>query len=148
MKSNGSFNKDNLWKFADKLGIAGNQIVLMKQVHGNKVTLIQNADCEVIHNVDGILTKKRGIMLGVVTADCLPVTFYEAKKQIVGVLHAGYKGMLKGIFLKTVLAIERFGGARNNVFAKIGPSIGECCYDVPRERVDKFEQKFGVHEKI
>lgn len=142
IKINGKFNKENLLRFKSKLSVEDVPLVLMKQVHGKDIALVTDSRQEVIENVDGVVTNKKGIMFGVVTADCLPIAFYDPKKQIIGVVHAGYKGILKGILEEVVSSIEQLGGLTSNILVSIGPSIGICCYDVDKERVRSFSKAF------
>lgn len=124
-------------------------LVLAEQIHKDKIYQVKNKDRnKIIKGVDGLLTKKKGINLGIHTADCLPILFYEPKAKIVAAVHAGWKGTLLVISSKMVKKIESLGGKAKNIIAVTGPHIRMCCYDVPKERACLFEEKFGKDPRI
>ncbi len=90
---------------------------------------------------DALVTNKPNLVLGVQTADCAPVLFYEKKARIVGVAHAGWKGALKGILQNTAHAIESLGGVKEQIVAVIGPCIDQKSYEMGAEVFDAFIQK-------
>jgi YfiH family protein len=98
--------------------------------------------------VDGLITKKRGLFLGVRTADCLPILFFEPNVGIIGAVHAGWRGTLKNIAGRTVEAISREGGDIDYLLVYIGPHIKVCCYDPPLGRLQLFQKKFGEKRPI
>jgi len=110
----------------------------------NKSGLGMTEGAKLVHipKADGLITSRKNVFLGVVTADCLPVIFYDKKSEIVGIVHAGYKGILKGILKNMVLSFKKLGSDTKNILVAIGPSIGVCCYDVSIERVEMFVNAF------
>lgn len=124
-------------------------LVLAEQVHGDKISQVKELSGDkIIMGVDGLLTSRRGISLGIHTADCLPILFWEPAVKIIGAIHAGWKGTLLGISQKMIKEIENIGGKVENTVAAIGPHIGMCCYDVDEERALLFEKKFGKDQQI
>lgn len=120
------------------------KLMLPKQVHGDKITVVAKKSKEkVIRGVDGLITEEKGIVLGITTADCLPILFYEPRQKIVGVVHAGWKGSLKRITQKTIKKINQLGGKLGRLLVVIGPHIKVCCYEIDRKRASKFENAFG-----
>lgn len=137
-------SNENLDKFLSILGIEKNKLVMMEQVHGNKIELIGSNDKgKVIRGVDGLIADQKGIFLGVNTADCLPLFFYDSKKKIVGIAHAGWKGVLSRIAQKIVQAMVKMGSHPDEIIVGIGPHIGGCCYTVNQERAERFLEEFG-----
>lgn len=109
------------------------------QVHGNHCAIIdENSDLNVRIEGDAMATSTQGIMLGILTADCVPVLFYDAQNQVIGAAHAGWKGALAGITDNTIAAMESLGASRDHIAAAIGPSIGRASYEVD----DGFVQRF------
>ena len=100
------------------------------------------AKLKYILKADGLITNKKNVFLGIVTADCLPVIFYDKKMGIVGIAHAGYKGLLRGIIQEMIKGMKKIGSDLKNMKIAIGPAIGLCCYDVPIERAEVFENAF------
>jgi len=92
-----------------------------------------------ILNADGLITNKKNVFLCIVTADCLPVIFYDEKMGIVGIAHVGYKGILKGILKNMVLGFKKMRSDTKDILVGIGPAIGVCCYDVSYERIKMFD---------
>jgi YfiH family protein len=80
---------------------------------------------------DAVITRKRGILIGVQVADCVPVLLFDSKKSVAGAVHAGWRGTAKGITRKTIALMgERFGSLAGDIRIAIGPSIRGECYDV------------------
>jgi polyphenol oxidase len=97
--------------------------------------------------VDGLVTRSRGIAIGVLTADCGPVLFADDEAQVVGCCHAGWKGALTGVTDSTVGAMERLGAKRENIVAVIGPTISAAAYEVGPEFPAPFLTQSSAHGK-
>jgi len=150
IKDSTGFYKDNLNKFADALGIESESIIFPYQKHTGNVLVVQPHPSppltpiksglrgEGIDGVDGFITKERGLLLGIVTADCLPILFYDPKKKIVGIVHAGYRGLLNRILENMIIKFANLGSDIKDILVGIGPGIGVCCYSIPPERVARF----------
>lgn len=133
----------NLDKFLPVLGIDKEGLVMMEQVHDSKIKAVGKRDKgKVIKGVDGLITKEKGIFLGVNTADCLPLLFCDPKKKIVGLAHAGWKGILAGVTPKVVEEMKTVGSSPKDTMIGIGPHIRGCCYTIPQARAEKFLQVF------
>ena len=92
---------------------------------------------------DGLITATSGLLLAIQTADCLPVILVDAKRHVVGVFHAGWRGTVQRIVEKGVGEMHRrFGSLPRNMKAAIGPGIQGCCYEVGEEVRTKFESQF------
>jgi YfiH family protein len=97
---------------------------------------------------DGMVTDVPGILLGILTADCLPVIVADSRRRAVGVFHAGWRGTAKRIVEKGVGEMHRwFGSEPRDLKAAIGPGIRGCCYEVGPEVRHAFEAQFayGTH---
>jgi YfiH family protein len=104
------------------------------QVHSAKVLVVETPlDQSNRPEVDGLVTKTKGINLGVLTADCGPVLFADQHAGIVGAAHAGWKGALGGVLQETVRVMETLGARRENIVAAVGPCIGQDSYEVGTE---------------
>lgn len=137
-------NKKNLKRFLENLGVLEKDIFFLNQIHSPRIVMADNPDFKNMSEGDGFITGKKGKLLAIVTADCLPIIFYEKKKKIIGVAHAGYKGIYKGIVKEMMNKFRGMEGNTKNIQIAVGPSIGVCCYDVFIERKKIFEDKFGV----
>ena len=142
---------ENRKRLAQSLGFNAKKIVEAEQIHGTKIALVGKNDWgRQIKGVDGLLTGEEEVFLLIKTADCVPVLFFDSCQKVVGIAHAGWKGILGGIILETIKLMQtQFGSKAKNILVGLGPAIGVCCYDVPKERALKF-QRFGkeiVREK-
>lgn len=139
----------HLEKFTHAFGITPQQLVRMDQVHGNTVFTATEGDRgKTISKTDGLLTQDKNVFLGVVTADCLPLLFYDPKTTIVGAVHAGWRGLFAEIIKVAVSEMVTKGSKPEDIRVGIGPSIRVCCYEVSEEFVENFREKFGDVEKF
>jgi len=115
-------------------------MVLMHQTHSNKVIEISKKNYQKKINSDAIITSVKGLTLGVVTADCVPILLYDCENSVVGCIHAGWKGALSGIIKKTILKIK-IKNSNCKIYASIGPCIGKKNYEVDLDFFQKFKQK-------
>ena len=98
---------------------------------------------------DGMITATPGMLLGIQTADCLPVILVDTKRRVVGVFHAGWRGTVQRIVEKGVGEMQRcFGSRARDLKAAIGPGIQGCCYEVGEDVRTKFESQFGYGAKL
>jgi hypothetical protein len=116
------------------------EVLLLNQVHGDKVVLID--DIKKIHGTqnlpkaDGIVTNLKNVAIGIVTADCAPIIFYDEEKQVIGACHAGWKGAKLGIIQETVKKMHELGAT--NICAIIGPMIQQYSYQVSIDFYNEF----------
>ena len=110
----------------------------MHQTHSTKVVEINKNNYKKKVIADAMITKMKGLALGVVTADCVPVILYDAKNEIIGCIHAGWKGAFLGVIKNTISKIKKINSS-NNIYACIGPCIGKKSYEV-----DKYFYKLFI----
>lgn len=134
----------NRTDFLALLGLKKENLVLMEQVHKDKILRVRASDKGgILEGVDGTLTTERGIVLGVRVADCLPILLHDPAREIIGVVHAGWKGVLLEIGAKAIEFMRKMGSSPERILVGIGPHISACCYHIPLERRAAFEKKFG-----
>lgn len=92
---------------------------------------------------DAMVTTERGLLLGIVTADCAPVLFADHSAGVVGAAHAGWRGARGGVIENTIAAMERLGAQRGRIEAVIGPAIDEDNYEVDVA----FRENFGPNDE-
>jgi YfiH family protein len=118
-------------------------LVTMRQIHSDLIHCIDRPPQHLLAG-DGLITGTPGLLLAVLTADCLPVIVADRKRRAVGVFHAGWRGTVKRIVEKGVGEMRRhFGSDATNIVAAIGPGIQSCCYQVGEEVRSKFEMQFS-----
>jgi polyphenol oxidase len=124
--------KRNRAVVAEKLGIAADHLVSAHQVHSADVVHVTDPFDE-RPKVDGLVTDRKGLGLGILTADCGPVLFADYTAGVVGACHAGWKGALTGVTEATLAAMEKLGAKRHRVVAVLGPTISKQNYEVGPE---------------
>ncbi len=130
------------------VGVAGWPLITVRQIHSD---LIHRVDQRPDHPLsgDGLITNTPGLLLGVLTADCLPVILVDKKNNAVGVFHAGWRGTVKRIVEKGVGEMRRhFGSDPENLMAAIGPGVQGCCYTVGEEVRQRFHSQFSYAAKL
>jgi len=122
---------ENRGRVADDLGIAREKLLTVHQVHSPSVVEVSNLwEPNAAPHADAMVTKDRGIVLGILTADCTPVLFSDKKAGVIGAAHAGWKGALGGVLEATVQAMTKLGATRENIAACVGPCISQANYEV------------------
>jgi polyphenol oxidase len=123
---------------------------LLSQVHGARVERVVAGGPSCHHRrnhseADGLATTAKGVVLGVLTADCLPVVLAVPGGSGVAVAHAGWRGTLAGVVQKTVRELCAGTGAEpRDLLAALGPSIGICCLQVGGEVHEAFYERWGA----
>jgi YfiH family protein len=99
------------------------RLLLLSQVHGA-----------------GVVAARAGWLLGIKTADCLPVFLVDPGRQLVAAVHAGWRGTAAGVAARAVEALVTRGSRPEDLLAALGPGIGPCCYEVG----DELREAFGT----
>ncbi len=98
---------------------------------------------------DGLMTDQPGLLLGIQTADCIPVLVADRKRRAVAAFHAGWRGTVKRIVETGVGRMRlEFGSRPEDLIAAIGPGIGPCCYAVGEEVLSEFESQFAYAREL
>jgi len=131
----------NFSLISKKIGVSKKNLLLMHQTHSSKVIIINNKNKKNKNfKSDSIITKLYGYALGVVTADCVPIILYDYKNQIIGCIHAGWKGAIFGIVENTIKKFSKLN-KNNKIIACIGPCIGKKSYEVDSNFYKRFKSK-------
>jgi polyphenol oxidase len=136
----------NREKFFSALGAKKIRPILLRQIHSDIVYVVGAADVpqgEHPPQGDALITRERGVLLGVQTADCVPILLADTKRRAVAAIHSGWRGTAQRIAEKTLGRMQmEFGTRPQDVIAAIGPGIGQCCYEVGHEVIKEFGAKF------
>ncbi len=133
----------------------GNQYpIFINQIHGTEGLIIkslkqaQNYE-QFSFNGDFILTNVTGVMLGVLTADCLPVTVYDSKNNVIGIAHAGWRGSVAGIIDQMIVGLEKeYNSLITDLSFTFGPCAKVCCYEVDQLFVDNIILNYGGEASV
>ena len=134
-------NINNIRKNIDRvckiIGCNKNNLILMSQIHSNivhKVTKIPNKKLK----GDSLVTNRKGIALGILTADCAPILIYDPVNNLIGAVHAGWRGAYKKIVSNTLKKFKFKGSNFKDLIVVIGPCISKKNYEVKRGFFNKF----------
>ena len=134
---------ENRRRFQSALGANDFQLISLKQIHSDVIHLFDAAPHEPCKG-DASITNRPGLLLGVQTADCVPILLVDPKKRAVAAIHAGWRGTLARIAVKAIGQMQmHFDTKPADLLAAIGPSIGGCCYEVGTEVATQFLSQFA-----
>lgn len=130
--------KESRKKISEKLSISEEKLIFLNQSHSSSISIITDIyDLDI--DADAAVTNIPGVALGVLTSDCLPIFFYESHSKIVGVIHAGWKGIKNEIIIKSLKKSQKkYWFNMRDVRIYIGPHICERCYEVGVEFLEIF----------
>ncbi|HEY1161239.1 MAG TPA: peptidoglycan editing factor PgeF [Terracidiphilus sp.] len=132
-------------------GDAATPLITLRQIHSSVVVLATAGDAarERPWKGDGLMTDEPGLLLGVQTADCIPVLVADRKRRAVAAFHAGWRGTVRRIVENGVGRMRlEFGSRTEDLVAAIGPGIGACCYAVGEEVLSSFESQFAYSDEL
>lgn len=130
--------QENRRRVSEQLGVK-QEVVTCHQTHSNIAHVLHAPPATALEG-DALVTNQRGLAIGVLTADCVPVLLADATHQIVAAAHAGWKGAIGGIIPATLQAMESLGAKRNAIAAAVGPAISQMSYEVGTDLYAKFMQ--------
>ena len=159
--------KDIAWNFEDdkcrenyvalgkQLGLPLEDMVKSKQRHTAVVKIVshQNGGDGILRPLDendpydGLITNEKNLLLCTVEADCVPFYFYDPVKEVIAMVHSGWKGTVQKISEVTIKKMcDTFGCKPENLKVAIGPHICKNCYEVGQDVFEEFAQSFNEHE--
>lgn len=130
----------NRSRVAEAMGLPVAALSTVHQIHSSKAIRVDGPLTD-RPQADALVTATPGILLGVLTADCQPVLFCDAKAGVIGAAHAGWRGAVDGVLEATVDAMETLGASRADIVAVIGPTISQAAYEVGPEFLDRFRSE-------
>jgi polyphenol oxidase len=129
------------------LGLPDTPLVTVRQVHSpDVITVTAPFDHMSAPEADALVTAQRNIILGVMTADCVPVLFCDPLAGVIGAAHAGWKGALGGVLEATIGAMVRLGAAPEHLVAAIGPCIRQPSYEVDTVFYQTFVSEVAAYQ--
>jgi YfiH family protein len=128
---------ENRRRVAAHFGVTPDKLLTLYQIHSAEVVVVEAPFTE-RPKADALVTKTPGMMLGILTADCAPVLFYDATARVIGAAHAGWKGATTGILENTLQEMQKLGASLPQIHAVIGPAIAQASYEVGPEFIARF----------
>ncbi|MBK1813797.1 peptidoglycan editing factor PgeF [Clostridium sp. YIM B02505] len=139
--------KNNLTKLKNALEVK--KICYLKQIHSDKIIIVN--DDEILNDQvegDSLITSSVNTIIGIFTADCVPVLIWDSNKKVIAAVHSGWKGTFDSIVKKTIeVMIKDFNCESSSIKIFIGPHIRQCCYEVSEELIDKFKKNYLYEEE-
>ncbi len=138
--------QENYRRFCTAIGVEATDVVLSAQTHTTNVYTATAADRgrgitrpRGYTDVDGLVTNEPNLVLCTHYADCVPLFFVDPVKRAVATSHGGWRGTVGGIAQKTVERMTaEYGSSPADILVGIGPSIGQCCFEVDTPVYDAF----------
>ncbi len=144
-ESGDMMNRETLLSYLRINQVLFKKLVLGEQIHSANVAVFGPSGpgvWETLPETDAIVTREKGVLLAVRTADCIPVLYADAEAGVIGVSHNGWRGTLKQISVKVIGQMKALGARPDRIRAVLGPGIGACCYDIDDDRYYAFLEEF------
>lgn len=135
---------------AEQFGVSVENLVILNQVHGDKVHVIDeknisqyqfsSASQALKNEGDAIITNQKGLLIGVNTADCAPILLCAPNERLIAVVHAGWKGALGSIIENTVETMKSLGG--KSIVASIGPCIQRRSFVIKKDVANQIDKRY------
>ena len=139
----------NLELVSKKIGCKKESLITLNQTHSNHVLHFNNkTSVKNKLNGDSIVSEVRNIGIGILTADCASILFYDPNKKIIGCAHSGWKGALNGIIKNTVKKFNELNSKNNDLIAVVGPCINKDNYEVQIDFFKKFVDQDKINENF
>ena len=120
-----------------------NKIVSPQQLHSSEVKVVDVPGK--IPFTDAIISTSKSVVLSIQVADCIPLYLADPDNNVIGIVHAGWRGIEKGIVANSINKMITLGADNNRIIAYIGPSIQKCCFEIGPEVAKKFPINFQIN---
>ena len=142
--------RENFRRMAEAIGVEPDSLVFAAQTHTTNVRKVTAEDKGKgilwpldYQDVDGLITNEPGLCLTTFYADCVPLFFVDPVHKAIGLSHSGWRGTVGKMGQETLLRMkEEYGTEAEDVFAAVGPSICQDCYEVSEDVIEKFKEAF------
>ena len=125
---------ENRRRALQRLGLAAGALCTLHQCHSANVVLAESPwSIDARPRADAVVTRAKGLALGILTADCAPVLLADPSAGVLGAAHAGWKGALTGVIEAVVEAMTSLGAEPKRILAGVGPAIAQRSYEVGPE---------------
>ncbi|MBF96978.1 MAG: Laccase domain protein YfiH [Alphaproteobacteria bacterium MarineAlpha9_Bin4] len=132
---------ENRNRILNQFNIKIEKLIIPDQFHSNKIEVFDKNKS--IYKCDGMISISSGIAIGVLTADCCPILIGHKQKKLVGVIHAGWKGVFNGIVENFLTQVNKLGFKKNDLMFALGPCIGKSSYEVTDLFKNNFLKKYN-----
>ena len=142
----------NRGRYFSQLGIKKEQTVTAGLIHHVQIAIVKKENQgEIIKGTDALITQEKNIFLTLTVADCLPIFLYDPQKEVVGLVHAGWRGLKGEITAKTIRKLQKeFDSKVKNILVGLGPAIDVNNYEIGGELIDYFQKqaKYAMIKRV
>ncbi len=146
LRSDGSMKNNFVGQnnFLKNLGLGSRIVAQADLIHQNQAVAVDNITNNlIIKNCDAIVSSQFNILLSLTVADCLPIYFYDSKQGVIGLAHAGWRGLIAGVINQTLkIFFEKYNSSPNDIKVFIGPHIQSCHFEVQKDIINFFDSRF------
>jgi hypothetical protein len=133
---------------ADAFQFPLDRFLMMSQVHGDRIVVAEDLEegrsAHPSLQCDAVFTARQGTVIGIKTADCVPILLTDRAKGVIGAVHAGWRGTSLHVVGKALgVMMKRFASRPRDILAATGPAIGPCCYQVDEQVFSLMENGSG-----
>lgn len=140
--------RENKRRAMAAMDLGADALALVHQVHSPDVwTADAPRDRAAMEKADALVSRRRGLALGILTADCAPVLFADGASGVAAAAHAGWRGAMSGVLENTVARMEAEGAKRSTIHAALGPCIRQDSYEVGQDMKDAFAERHADHDR-
>ena len=134
--------------YFDKLRIGINNVVSTNLIHETNIMVAGEKDSgQIILNTDGLITDKKNIFLTVTVGDCVPIYFFDEKKKVIGLAHAGWRGIVKNIASSLINKMaSEFGSCPADISVCIGQHLQKYHFEIKDDIVSQFDSDYVLKE--
>lgn len=133
--------RSNRAQLCADLNITPDQLIGSHQVHGDDILVVEQKGY--FEGYDGLISDRKGLFLSVTVADCMPLLLFDAQKQVIAAVHAGWRGTVAGIARKCLSMMQNHYGSRpSECYAWLGTCIDECSFETDADVADRFSADF------
>lgn len=141
---------ENCKKLSDTISVPMDNMIMLNQTHTDGVRIVSRKEAGEmvvkpisVDGHDGMVTNEKGLMLGTVEADCVPIYLLDPVNKAIGMVHSGWKGTAKVIGVNAVnKMVENYRSNPEDIIVVIGPCICKNCYEVGAELIEEFEENY------
>lgn len=145
----------NVERLAALLSVSPDNILILKQIHSGVVCDVTATTVKSVQGKpqsvagDAWITALPEVVLGIRTADCVPILLYDPIQQVVAAIHAGWRGVVAGVIENTIAQMtSQYGTNSSDILAAIGPAICQSCFEIGPEVAEVFQTKWGTQAPL
>lgn len=134
-------NNESRRSFFEKNSINKDEVISAEIIHSSCAKVVDRNSPRIVKGVDALVTNDKNIFLAVTVADCIPIYFYDKEKKMMGIAHAGWRGIIGGIAKNVLIEMNKLGSNNKDIEIVLGPGLQKCHFEIQNDILDKFKDK-------